>query len=74
VRQSVCRQLESATGKKWRAVRDGFTWKYVSGKRTVRKCLESVLDWDGYSDTKFHKVYYDDQGNRLLCTGTEAVE
>jgi len=65
-KRPIAEQLKVVLGGDWKAVRDGFCWYYVSTDgRTVRRYAEPILEWDGYSDTNFAIVYYDDQGNRV---------
>ena len=63
----IVKQLNQRLGGTWKAVRSdlsGFGWMYVQDGtgRTVRPYAESVLDYDGYSDTKFVTVYIDNNG------------
>lgn len=66
-KETVAQALTRATGKAWTAVRDAgeFGWRYrCEDGRVVHACAESVLGWDGYSDTEFDTVYYDQHGFR----------
>lgn len=57
-KQSVAEQIAQQLGGTWRAIRDGFGWRYESTDgREVRRYAAPVLDYDGYSDTKFAAVY-----------------
>lgn len=66
MRYPIAKQLQARFGGEWKAVRsdhNGFGWMYVEkAGRAVRCYSESVLDFDGYSDTEFNTVYIDDAG------------
>lgn len=57
---SILRQLTDRLGGVWRAVRDDGDFHYhwvAEDGREVRCYSESVLTYDGYSDTEFNQVY-----------------
>ncbi len=70
-RTTMSERLSKALGEKWRAVRDegDWSWHWVNETgRTVRSYSESVLGYDGYSDTDFRTVYIDDTGKQVGST------
>lgn len=73
-RVSIARRLEEELGGRWRAVRDGFGWRYeCSDGREVRRYAAPVLDYDGYSDTKFNSYYSADGGWTPVLVGLSTV-
>lgn len=69
-RLSIAAQLTKRLGGEWRAVRDGFGWRWVGPDgRTVRAYAQPVLGFDGYSDTEFLTVYIDNEGWQVGAQG-----
>lgn len=69
-RPDIVGQLARVVGGEWKAVRDGMSWKWVrSDGYVVRSYAESVLEFDGYSDTNFLTVYYGSDGRWLGAGG-----
>lgn len=67
----VARQLESLLGGSWKAVREGFGWVYeCSDGRIVRSYASPILEYDGYSDSKFNIFYSVDGGWTPLSVHT----
>lgn len=69
-KKTISQKLSERVGGNWRAVKIGFSYEYhCNDGRIAAPYFESVLDWDGYSDTKFNIVYYDQNGNFLMGSG-----
>lgn len=61
-KEPVAQQLARVLGGSWKAVRCGFGYEYHGPNgRIVRSYAEPILDYDGYSDTRF-LVYYSEDG------------
>lgn len=57
-KEPVADQIARQLGGSWRAVRDGWGYRYESADgREVRRYAYPVSDWTGYSDTEFTTVY-----------------
>jgi hypothetical protein len=71
LRKTIADQLNQIAGPGWKAVREPgtFGWRWTDGTRTIRAYSESVLTWDGYSDSEFNTVYLDDHNRRWGCNG-----
>lgn len=62
-KSTIAQQLAKRFGGEWRAVRDGFSWRWEGPDGRIVRCYaESILDYDGYSDTEFRRVLIDNRG------------
>lgn len=69
-RKPIATQLSERLGGVWVAVRNGMSWYWKCGDgREVRMYSESVLGYDGYSDSEFVTVYLDQDGKRVGSRG-----
>lgn len=69
-RLSIVKQLNDKLHGNWKAVRDGFGWKWVNDQgREVKAYAESIATYDGYSDDEFATVYIDNNGVRVGSHG-----
>ncbi len=67
MKQPIVKQLAAAFGGEWKAVRDGFGWRWEGPGRTVRAYSQLANAWDG--DDSFMTVYIDDEGNTVGSQG-----
>lgn len=68
----IAKRLSERFGGEFKAVRCGFGWEYVRADGlTFTRCAESVMDYDGWSDTRFYVIYESNRGDR--CHTGEVV-
>lgn len=67
-RKPIVRQLGEVCGGRWRAVRDGFGWRWEDDAgHSVRVYAQLNNAWDG--DDSYTCVYIDDQGHTVGSQG-----
>ncbi len=66
-KRPIAQQIEAQLGGTWRAVRNGFGWKWEDATgRVVRAYSESVMDYTGWSDSVFNTVFIEDKTGRRV--------